>query len=208
MGESNTTAHPVVVRVESKHALLAEELDTPCQSLAFLELYHKSALKVENFSKSLQKASYYLGAFAAFCFCWALYSFMSQSAKQAANHHSLKSDGSDATFSTTASSLSMLIWGVVMAKVKSGFGAASSKDHETVKSVFTKVVGMTVLIGIATFAKLNSENHYVENWANSKLQSSQTPRNLKSSNVHASSTTTLTTDEIIAQLSTHWKQEL
>ena len=61
----------------------------------------------------------------------------------------------------------MLIWGVVMAKVKSGFNAAASKDHETVKSVFTKIVGMTALIGIATFAKLNSENHYVENWANS-----------------------------------------
>jgi hypothetical protein len=94
---------------------------------------------------------------------------MSQSAKQA-SHHNLKSSGSESTeaaFSTTASSLSMLIWGVVMAKVKSGFNAAASKDHETVKSVFTKIVGMTALIGIATFAKLNSENHYVENWANS-----------------------------------------
>ena len=63
----------------------------------------------------------------------------------------------------------MLIWGIVMAKVRSGFNAASSKDHETVKSVFTKVVGMTALITIATIAKLNSENHFIENWANTKL---------------------------------------
>jgi hypothetical protein len=40
----------VIVKVEPKHQLLAEELDTPSQSLPFLELYHKSALKVENFS--------------------------------------------------------------------------------------------------------------------------------------------------------------
>jgi hypothetical protein len=99
---------------------------------------------------------------------------MTQSARQTTNagSHNLKSSGdvtTDASYASSASSLSMLIWGVVMAKVKSGFNAAASKDHETVKGVFTKIVGMTALIGIATFAKLNSENHYVENWANSQL---------------------------------------
>jgi hypothetical protein len=64
----------------------------------------------------------------------------------------------------------MLIWGVVMAKVRSGFTAAVSKDHETVKGTLSKVIGMTFLVALATLAKLNSENHYVENWANTQFQ--------------------------------------
>ena len=63
----------------------------------------------------------------------------------------------------------MLIWGIVMAKAKSGFNAASSKDHAIVKSTFGKALGMTALIAIASFAKYNSESHVVENWADAHI---------------------------------------
>ena len=50
-----------------------------------------------------------------------------------------------------------------MAKAKAGFNAASSKDNETVKSSLVKIAGLTALIAVASFAKLNAQNHYLEN---------------------------------------------
>jgi hypothetical protein len=68
---------------EGKHHKLkqmAETLDTPSQSLAFLELYHKSALKVESLSNTLKKVSSGFGIFACLFFVGALFSFMYHSA--------------------------------------------------------------------------------------------------------------------------------
>lgn len=50
-----------------------------------------------------------------------------------------------------------------MAKSKQGFNASNSKDHTTVRSALTNVIGMTVLIGLATFAKLNTEYNFLDN---------------------------------------------
>ena len=43
-----------------------------------------------------------------------------------------------------------------MAKAKAGFNASVSKESTTVKSTLVKVAGMTVLIALASFAKLNA----------------------------------------------------
>lgn len=58
----------------------------------------------------------------------------------------------------------MVIWGVVIAKAKAGFAASGVKDHTSVRSTLTSVIGMTILIGIASFAKLNAENNFIDNW--------------------------------------------
>jgi len=64
----------------TKLKLMAETLDTPLQSLPFLEMYHKSALKVESLSNTLKKVSVAFGIFACLFFVGAAFSFMFYSA--------------------------------------------------------------------------------------------------------------------------------
>jgi hypothetical protein len=76
--------------VPAKH-----ELDTPANNLSFLELYHKSALRVEEYSNSLKKVSLYTGVFATVCFTVAAISFIGNDIQaQAVNSgkHNLKSE--------------------------------------------------------------------------------------------------------------------
>ena len=71
---------PVVEQpVELKAALLAvgEQLDSPINSLPFLELYHKSAQKVESLSKTLKTLSYGLGCLGVVFFMFSMFSLMS-----------------------------------------------------------------------------------------------------------------------------------
>ena len=65
---------------------------------------------------------------------------------------------------TVSSALSVFIWGIVMAKAKSGFSVAGSKDAATVKSTVGSIITMSVLIALASLAKLNADNHYIENF--------------------------------------------
>jgi hypothetical protein len=57
-----------------------EKLEAPIDSLPFLELYHKSALNVEKLSKTIKKASWGLGVFAAIFFAFALVTLMAHTA--------------------------------------------------------------------------------------------------------------------------------
>lgn len=61
----------------------------------------------------------------------------------------------------------MFIWGLVMAKAKTGFSASGSKDKESVGQAFKKLLGMVALISVATLAKLNADNKYIENFVGS-----------------------------------------
>ncbi len=45
-----------------------EELDTPANSLKFLEMYHKSAVHVEEAATSLKRVSYVFAVLAGFFF--------------------------------------------------------------------------------------------------------------------------------------------
>jgi len=49
------------------------------------------------------------------------------------------------------------VWGLVMAKAKTGFNAASTKDKEQVQSSFKRAVSIVVLLGVATLAKMNAD---------------------------------------------------
>lgn len=46
----------------------------------------------------------------------------------------------------------MIIWGMIMAKAKSGYTAAMSKDHTQVQSQYKNVLTLFALIAVATFA--------------------------------------------------------
>ena len=54
---------------------IADELEHPSQSLQFLELFHKSAKKVEELSSSLKKVSVFIGVIGAFYLVCAVFSF-------------------------------------------------------------------------------------------------------------------------------------
>lgn len=60
------------------------------------------------------------------------------------------------------SSFSMLIWGLIMAKAKSGYSAAVSKDHPTVKSSYKNIFTILVLVVIACAAQMKFESSFKE----------------------------------------------
>ena len=188
-----TKAHPM--------ALLAEELEHPSQSVPFLELFEKSEKKVENLGNSLQKASIGLGIVGVVCFSVACVSFLgssvqaiSQSSAMMGNKKLQAGSGEFDDFLTAgnlnisaiSNAFSMFMWGLVMAKAKTGFSAAASKDVSAVQSTIGKMIGLGALICVAGVAKLNADNHYVENFVSSvKTQGANMGINLMSTQVQA-----------------------
>lgn len=178
----------ILVQTEAKThpmALLAEELDHPSQSLPFLELFEKSAKKVEDLGNSLKKVSVGLGVIAVVFFGVAVVSFFSTSVQAMAKNSDIMNQRNkklsaglgdmnfeeyidqatgNISISAISSTISMFMWGLIMAKAKTGFTAAFSKDALTVQSSFSKMIGMGVLIVIAGLAKLNADGHYVESF--------------------------------------------
>jgi hypothetical protein len=62
--EKSDEAQPKIETSSLK--LMAEKLQRPSESMAFLEMYHKSAIRVEQAAASLKKASVSLGVIAGF----------------------------------------------------------------------------------------------------------------------------------------------
>lgn len=67
------------------------------------------------------------------------------------------------SISSLSNTLSMFIWGLVMVKAKTGFTASGKQESAHVQSSFGKMIGLAVLIGVATVAKLNADHHFIEN---------------------------------------------
>ena len=154
-----------------KHALkaMAEELETPKQSIAFLKLFQKSAERVESLSSSLKKVSVLVGVVAAFCLVTAIFRYTASVQAPAKKLQNPLADGAeyvnangDIDLSSLSKGLSMFIWGLVLAKAKAGVTAAASKDHKTVSSSYGKTVGIMLLIGVASIAKYNAETNFVD----------------------------------------------
>ena len=187
--ENVTKAHPM--------ALLAEELEHPSQSIPFLELFEKSAKKVEDLGNSLKTASIGFGVLGVVCFGVACVSFFGDSIQamiqnQGVANKKLQGGLTDINYedylnagnlniSAISNTLSMFLWGLVMAKAKAGFTAATSKDASAVNSSIGKMIGLGVLICVAGVAKLNADNHYLENFVDTvKNQSANMGINLMS----------------------------
>lgn len=62
------------------------------------------------------------------------------------------------------STVSMFVWGLVLAKAKTGFSAALSKDKEAVGSSYKRFISIIALVGVASVVKLNADYSYVENF--------------------------------------------
>lgn len=81
--------------------------------------------------------------------------------------------------SAISSTFSMFIWGIVMAKAKTGLTASASKDKETVGVAFKKLLGMVALVTIASVAKLNAENNYLQDYFGATPATTESGRSLK-----------------------------
>eukprot|EP00347_Sterkiella_histriomuscorum_P006588 403352195 len=178
---------PVQSKVEQIKQI-AENLDTPINSLPFLEKYHKSALKVEKLSQTVKSMSWGVGIIGVICFACAVLTFMSNLASQstyAMNQQQSNSgkmklqsgifeevaselasgkliDEKTGEFDMKAASgtISMIVWGLIVAKAKAGQVAAVSKDHVVVKSQYKNAAILVAMVAIATFAQMKFESSF------------------------------------------------
>ncbi|CDW79411.1 UNKNOWN [Stylonychia lemnae] len=192
-----------------------ESLDKPINSLPFLEKYHQSARNVERLAQTVKNASYGVGMLGGVCFVLAGFcllgnsaihnSQMTQNSSANAAHPKLQSgmldsgiqseiiDSETGEFNVKALSgtFSMIIWGMIMAKAKSGYTAAISKDHTQVQSQYKNVLTLFALIAVATFAQWKFEGQSQKN-----IQSTQPATQSKGRNLEASNPIVAVTDEV------------
>jgi hypothetical protein len=73
----------------------------------------------------------------------------------------------------------MLIWGLIMAKAKAGYTAATSKDHSTVKSQYKNVFTILVLVIVACVAQMKYENSFKDVATTKDSEAASKGRNLE-----------------------------
>jgi len=143
---------------------------SPQESVHFLKYYKAHVEKVQDHQARLKRVSNLFIFVGAFAFAFAIYSLMSFQPAKAPVTHKLKlapkvgatestetlmpaADGS-VDFSQLANMASMTIWGLVLAKARSGLEAVETKDTSKVSSLFSRVVSLIVLICSAAVFKL------------------------------------------------------
>lgn len=132
----------------------AEALETPQESVAFLQYMQKHALKVQrlqkrlaNFSSSLLTLSVIVAAYAMFC-------YMSQVkvAGASSKDHKLQAtreESSPEGFSSLFNGISVMIWTMIAAKAKTGMNAATNGQAKTVESSLKSAGSLIVMIALA-----------------------------------------------------------
>lgn len=154
--------------MDAKAIIEEEGLVSPQESVHFLKYYKAHVEKVQDHQARLKRVSNLFIFVGAFAFAFAIYSFMSFQPAKAPVTHKLKlapkvgattetvmpvADGS-VDFSQLANMASMTIWGLVLAKARSGLEAVETKDTLKVSSLFSRVVSLIVLICSAAVFKL------------------------------------------------------
>lgn len=89
-----------------------------------------------------------------------------------------------------------------MAKARYGLTATENKCEATATSSHKKMIGMGVLVLVAGLAKLNADNHYVENFVSNYQQKHSANRNLAGQDVEdtLSESKYNLNDEILSEL--------
>ena len=138
-----------------------ENLDSPQDSVEFLEYVKKHQNKVDHHKHRVHRFSkfvMFLGvsalsfmAFRHFVHASRVHSteFSGQSHRLGASNDSAETDAYKQTFSY----LSVAIWGLVVTKAKAGVDAASNKDESTVGGLVKKVGAICALIAAASICQ-------------------------------------------------------
>lgn len=141
----------------------AEGLERPSESVEFAQYFHNHMGKTEKAKASLNKISKVTMAIALGSLFYVCFTLMSTMKFGAPAHHggharlraSREEDGNQ--MAMTLNALSVMVWGLVAAKAKTGMQAASSDDHTTVKSALKKATNLVLLIVFASFVKFGAE---------------------------------------------------
>jgi hypothetical protein len=145
-----------------KKIIDVENLNSPQDSVEFLEYIKKHQNKVDQHGKSLHSFSKFimflgLGALAMMTFRYFMHSSRVHSSDFSGNSHRLGASKEDAEadqYKQTFSYLSVAIWGLVVTKAKAGVEAASNKDSNTVSGLVKKVGAICALIAAASVFQL------------------------------------------------------
>jgi len=170
----------------SKQILEEENLETPQQSVKFLEYYQKHVEKTERQQKRLQVFSKAFALTSVLALAYMAYCYFSpaQTARKTAGGKPHLGAGSVAEetdeMSGMFSGISVFIWGLVLAKARSGMEAANTKDSGSVGGLLKKSAGLIFMIAAASVFQLLSTykaemTPSIQSVAKHALQSSRKP---------------------------------
>ena len=150
--------------VPSAHTqiIMKENLETPAESVEFLEYFHSHSKRVDTLQLRLKMISKFCIALGCLGLLFLSYNVFHATAesKMQARHPMLKSGhGSNGLedMSTTLNAISAMLWGLVVIKAKQGLTASDSKDPETVGTMLRKAGKLIILICMSSMLKFVAE---------------------------------------------------
>ena len=143
-----------------KQILEEENLETPQQSVKFLEYYQKHVEKVDKAREKLHSFSKFLMMSSVVALGFMAYQYFTP-AQTPRNYGKPRLGAARVEAETDEMSgmfngVSVFIWGLVLAKARSGMDAASQKDTGTVGGLLKRSAGLIFMIAIASVFQLLS----------------------------------------------------
>ena len=137
-----------------KQILEEENLETPQQSVKFLEYYQKHVKKTDEAREKLHSFSKFLMISSLVALGFMAYEFLVP-AQTPRNYGKPrlgagKVEAETDEMSGMFSGISVFIWGLVLAKARSGMDAATQKDAGTVGGLLKRSAGIIFMIAIAS----------------------------------------------------------
>jgi hypothetical protein len=176
-----------------KQILEDENLETPQQSVKFLEYYQKHVDKTERQKQRLHKFSKFFMIVSALALAFIAFRYMrpAQAPRRTyggkprlgASNEAVDTDETASLFS----GISVFIWGLVFTKAKQGMEAAGTNDSAKAGGLLKKSAGLIFMIIVASVFQLMSTHSYetspteaIEKVATHALQSSRSPEHTAS----------------------------
>ena len=139
-----------------------ENLDSPQDSVEFLEYVKKHQNKVDHHKRRLHRFSRFMfvlgvSALGYMAFRYFVHSSRMHETSYSGRNHRLGASSTDAeadAYKQTFSFVSVAIWGLVVTKAKAGVEAAQNKDASTVSGLVKKVGAICALIAAASIFQL------------------------------------------------------
>lgn len=156
LSATSATASPST----AKELVHAADLEKPSESIKFLEYFQAHAKKVERFRGQLVSWSKVLFVVGLAAFGYGAFQMLTTKEAHVYGKGKLGAgkDSSSDPMSVAFNSMSVMVWGLIAAKAKTGLNAAQDKDATSVSQAFSRVISMSLLIVLATCLNLYSKS--------------------------------------------------
>lgn len=160
-----------------KDSILEETLEKPLESVAFLEKYHKSALKVKELKESVSNWGQVLTVVSVLSISFSslnlMYQYNDSTISEGANpklqsaatdelvEEIIMADGS-LDLQAMSNALSCVMWGLVAAKARYATSLITSKDHVEVGKMVKTVGSLLMCTLMFCGVKLVNDNKIIE----------------------------------------------